>query len=122
MRIENIDDGAIRAAIGEGFGKVARDRLGPAIRDAAKSYCPVDTGALRDSITDTYDEETDTLYVSATGGDDGRVYAAYQRGTRPSRVAPVHRHRRTPARSPKSIFEACPIYGAGPIRVNLMLH
>ena len=44
MRIENIDDGAIRAAIGEGFGKVARERLGPAIPEAARRYCPVDTG------------------------------------------------------------------------------
>ena len=76
MRIENIDDGAIRAAIGEGFGEVARERLGPEIRDAAKRYCPVDTGALRDSITDSYDEASQTLYVTATGGAGGRIYAA----------------------------------------------
>ena len=70
MRIEGIDDGAIRAAVGEGFGKVARERLGPEIRDAAKMYCPVDTGALRDSITDSYDEGTQTLYVTATGSEE----------------------------------------------------
>ena len=77
MRIEGIDDGAIRAAVADGWGKVARERLGPAIRDSAKRYCPVDTGALRDSITDSYDPASQTLYVTATGGADGRVYAAW---------------------------------------------
>ena len=66
MRIEGIDDGAIRAAIGEGFGKVARERLGPAIRDQP-GVLPVDTGALRESITDSYDQASQTLYVTATG-------------------------------------------------------
>ena len=75
MRIENIDDGAIRAAIGEGFGKVATERLGPAIREDAKRFCPVDTGALRDIIEDSYDPASQTLYVTATGGADGRTYA-----------------------------------------------
>ena len=42
---------SIRAAIGEGWGKVATERLGPAIREDAKRYCPVDTGALRDILT-----------------------------------------------------------------------
>ena len=76
MRIENIDDGAIRAAIGEGLGKVARERLGPAIREDAKRFCPVDTGALRDSIKDSYDEASQTLYVTATG-DGERNYAYF---------------------------------------------
>ena len=74
MRIENVDDGAIRAAVGEGWEKVATERLGPAIREDARRYCPVDTGALRDSIEDSYDEASQTLYVTATG-DGERNYA-----------------------------------------------
>ena len=98
MRIENVDDGAIRAAVGEGWEKVATERLGPAIREDARRYCPVDTGALRDSIEDSYDEASQTLYVTATG-DGERNYAYYvETGHRvyhpstgqtgPSRVAP----------------------------------
>ena len=112
MRIEGIDDGAIRAAIGEGFGKVARERLGPAIRDSAKAYCPVDTGALRDSITDSYDEASQTLYVTATGSDES-TYAAYleygHAVYHPSTgiVGPAKR-------SPKSIYETCAFGSSAP--------
>jgi hypothetical protein len=51
------------------------DRLGPAIREDAKRYCPVDVGSLRESIEDHL--EGNDLIVSATGGTDGRIYAAY---------------------------------------------
>lgn len=98
MRIENIDNGAIRAAIGEGWEKVATERLGPAIREDAKRFCPVDTGALRESITDSYDEGSQTLYVTATGNDERnyayyvetghRVYHPSTGQTGPARVAP----------------------------------
>jgi hypothetical protein len=51
-----------------------RDKLGPAIRDDAKRYCPKRTGTLADSIEDHL--EGHTLIVSATGSDE-RAYAAY---------------------------------------------
>lgn len=50
-------------------------RLGPAIRDDARRFCPVDTGALRESIE--HHLEGHDLIVSASGGADGRIYAAY---------------------------------------------
>jgi hypothetical protein len=53
----------------------AEERLGPGIARDARRYCPVDTGSLKDSI-ESHLEEHD-LIVSATGGADGRVYAAY---------------------------------------------
>ena len=51
------------------------DYLGPKIADRARIYCPVDTGALRDSIAKSMDGTT--LVVSAVGGAGGREYAAY---------------------------------------------
>jgi hypothetical protein len=51
------------------------DYLGPKIADRARIYCPVDTGALRDSIDKSM--EGTTLVVSAVGGAGGREYAAY---------------------------------------------
>jgi len=51
------------------------DDLGPKVEDRARRYCPVDTGSLRDSIENHIDDTT--LVISATGGDDGRSYAAY---------------------------------------------
>lgn len=56
----------------DAFGE---SRLGPDIAKDAKRYCPVETGALRDSI-ESHLEEHDVI-VSATGGADGRVYAVY---------------------------------------------
>lgn len=53
---------------------VLRDKLGPAIADDAKRYCPKRTGALADSIE--HHMEGHTLVVSATGSDE-RTYAAY---------------------------------------------
>lgn len=51
------------------------DDLGPKIADRARVYCPVDTGALRDSIDKSMDGTT--CVISAVGGAGGRVYAAY---------------------------------------------
>jgi hypothetical protein len=51
------------------------DDLGPKIAARARIYCPVKTGALRDSIDKSM--EGTTLVVSAVGGDDDREYAAY---------------------------------------------
>ena len=57
------------------WDEYADTNLGPAIRDDAKRYCPVETGALRDSIT--HDVATDhALLVSAYGSDE-RWYAVY---------------------------------------------
>ena len=50
------------------------DKLGPAIRDDAKRYCPKRTGDLADSIE--YHLDGHTLIISATGSDD-RDYASY---------------------------------------------
>jgi hypothetical protein len=62
-------EGEVRAAW-LGFG---RDRLGPDIARDASRYCPVDTGALQESIESHM--EGDDIIVSATGGADGRSYA-----------------------------------------------
>lgn len=51
-----------------------RDHLGPEIRERAKRYVPIDTGALRESIESHMNGTT--LVVSATGSDK-RTYAAY---------------------------------------------
>jgi hypothetical protein len=51
------------------------DVLGPQIADRARIYAPKDTGALAASVE--HHMEGETLVVSATGGDDGRSYAAY---------------------------------------------
>jgi hypothetical protein len=51
------------------------DYLGPKITGRAKLYCPVNTGALRESIAQSMDGTT--LVVSAVGGAGGREYAAY---------------------------------------------
>lgn len=70
-------------------------RLGPDIRDDAKRYCPVDLGSLKESI-ESHMEEHD-IVVSATGGTDGRVYAAYvELGTRPH---PIESHGDYPLRN-----------------------
>ena len=62
--------GQLSAAIDEPFA----EKLGPAIRDDAKRYCPKRTGDLANSIE--YHLDGHTLIVSATGSDD-RSYAAY---------------------------------------------
>lgn len=58
-----------------GIEALFTDRLGPDIAGDARRYCPERTGALQDSI-EHHIEEGD-LIVSATGGDGGRVYAAW---------------------------------------------
>jgi hypothetical protein len=63
------------------------DRLGPDIARDAKRYCPEKTGALQESIE--HHLEDGDLIVSATGGADGRTYAAYvELGTRPHEIRP----------------------------------
>lgn len=49
-------------------------RLGPAIRDDAKRYCPVDTGALRDSIEHVVAPDHHLLVLAY--GSDERWYAS----------------------------------------------
>jgi hypothetical protein len=63
------------AEIEAAWTRFAEERLGPEIAADARRYCPVDTGALKDSI-ESHMEGLD-LIVSADGGADGRVYAAY---------------------------------------------
>ena len=62
--------GRLDASIDE----VYSDKLGPAIRDDAKRYCPKRTGDLANSIE--YHLDGHTLIISATGSGD-RDYAAY---------------------------------------------
>ena len=62
--------------------------LGPDIVRDAKRYCPERTGALQESIE--HHLEDGNLIVSATGGADGRTYAAYvELGTRPHEILPI---------------------------------
>ena len=69
------------------MAKLFEDRLGPDIaRDAAR-YCPERTGDLKESIE--HHLEGQDLIVSATGGADGRTYAAYvELGTDPHVILP----------------------------------
>lgn len=57
------------------WDEYADGNLGPAIRDDAKRYCPVDTGDLKDSIEHVVATDH-TLIVSAYGSNE-RWYAAY---------------------------------------------
>lgn len=59
----------------ERWRQFADAKLGPAITDDMRRYCPVDTGALRDSIE--HHMNADALIVKATGGAEGRTYAAW---------------------------------------------
>jgi hypothetical protein len=54
---------------------VADEKLGAPIAGDARRYAPKRTGALADSVE--HHIEGHTVVVSATGGDDGRTYAAY---------------------------------------------
>jgi hypothetical protein len=72
-RIE-IDADAEEMALA-GWDVLAETRLGPDIAGDARRYAPKDTGALAESIE--HHMEGHDLIVSATGGADGRVYAAY---------------------------------------------
>jgi hypothetical protein len=71
-----IDPGALEGAQGD-CDEFFATRLGPAIRDDSKRYCPKDTGALADSVEDHL--EGHDLIISATGNDE-RDYAAYVDG------------------------------------------
>jgi hypothetical protein len=57
------------------WAKLAEERLGPEVAGDARELCPVDTGALKESIE--HHLEGDDLIVSAKGGADGRTYACY---------------------------------------------
>lgn len=76
-------EGEVTAAL----EKLFAERLGPAIADDARRYCPKDTGALAESIE--FHLEGLKLIVSATGGRDGKTYAAYvELGTGPHVIYP----------------------------------
>ena len=60
----------VQAAVGQWLD----DDLGQQIEDDARTFCPVDTGALRDSIE--HHMNGYVLVVKATGSDE-RFYAVY---------------------------------------------
>lgn len=68
-------DGELDSELAGAVAAFFSDRLGPDIAGAARRYCPERTGSLKDSIE--HHIEDGDLIVSATGGDEGRVYAAY---------------------------------------------
>ena len=83
-RVEVSDDwgGEVGSAIEQFF----QDKLGPDIAADARRYCPVDTGALKDSIE--HHLENGDLIVSATGSDE-RSYAYFvEMGARPHVILP----------------------------------
>ncbi|GAB2695925.1 HK97 gp10 family phage protein [Kitasatospora kifunensis] len=85
----DIDD-SWQAQVGAAVEALFQARLGPDIVRDAKRYCPERTGALQESIE--HHLEDGDLIVSATGGDDGRTYAAYvELGTRPHEIRPVRK-------------------------------
>jgi hypothetical protein len=55
--------------------QLADERLGPEAAGDARNFCPVDTGALTESIEHHLDG--DDLIVSAAGGADGRTYTGW---------------------------------------------
>jgi hypothetical protein len=69
-----MDDGW-QAEVDSAVEAFFEDRLGPDIAGDARRYCPERTGALQDSIE--HHLEGPDLIVSATGGAQGRTYAAY---------------------------------------------
>lgn len=68
-------DGELDSELAGAMAAFFEDRLGPDIAGDSRRYCPEQTGALKDSIE--HHIEDGDLIVSATGGDEGRVYAAY---------------------------------------------
>lgn len=64
-------EGDVDAAVEEWLD----EKLGPEIARDAKRYCPERSGSLMESIE--HHIEDGDLIVSATGGEEGRVYAAY---------------------------------------------
>lgn len=80
-------DGAWEGEVTAALEKLFTERLGPDIAADARRYCPEDTGALKASIE--FHLEGLKLIVSATGGADGRTYAAYvELGTAPHVIYP----------------------------------
>lgn len=68
-------DDAWQAQVGAAVEAFFAERLGPDIAGDARRYCPERTGDLQESIE--HHLEDGDLIVSASGGDDGRTYAAY---------------------------------------------
>jgi hypothetical protein len=64
-----------RSLVESAWTELAETRLGPDIAADARQFCPVDTGALKESIEHHMDG--DDLIVSASGGADGRTYASH---------------------------------------------
>lgn len=104
-------DGGYEAELLAAWDKYADTRLGPAIRDDAKRFCPVDTGNLRDSI-ENHMETDHTLIVSATGGAGGRTYAAYLPRARAPRLPSIDRRYGPGNRTPRAFLEAGAFYAA----------
>lgn len=104
-------DGGWEENVLAAWDEYAETRLGPEIRDAAKRYCPVETGALRDSVENHMGDEH-ALIVKATGGAGGRTYAAYLPRIGSPRVPPVNGRCRAGDCAPRAIFEAGAFYAA----------
>ncbi|MGA5820811.1 HK97 gp10 family phage protein [Kitasatospora sp. NPDC094028] len=81
-------DGAWENEVNTAVARLFAERLGPAIAADAARYCPEDTGSLAASIE--HHMEGPDLIVSATGGAEGRTYAAYvELGTGPHIIRPT---------------------------------
>jgi hypothetical protein len=72
--VKIVMDPGVQAHLDAATDDLFRGKLGPAIRDDAKRYCPKDTGDLADSIEDHL--EGHTLVITATGSAE-RAYGAY---------------------------------------------
>ncbi|MGW2371664.1 HK97 gp10 family phage protein [Kitasatospora sp. NPDC001683] len=80
-------DGAWEDEVALAVARLFTEQLGPAIAADAARYCPEKTGALAASIE--HHLEGPDLVISATGGADGRTYAAYvELGTGPHVIRP----------------------------------
>lgn len=83
-RVE-IDD-SWREHVASAVDELFDSRLGPAIADDARRYCPKHTGDLAESVESHV--ENGNLIVSATGSDE-ESYAAYvELGARPHIIRP----------------------------------
>lgn len=74
-------DSSWREKVSAGWAELADGKLGGAITDDARRYCPVRTGALKASIE--HHLEGDDLIISASGGgedSDGNLYVSQRPG------------------------------------------
>ena len=103
MRVGSINASQIHAAVGEGWEKVAKERLGPAIRDDARSVIAlwIRVRCGNPSPTPTT-RPPDVVRDGHRRG--GRAHLCRLRRAGTSGVSPVNGSGRAPPGSPRNLF------------------